>query len=271
MTTVIQELGIDPAPGLDGPTVVAENEWGLPAHGLVHQFRFTEASLGSGVLDDIGGARYSDFGGSESRDSAAMLSGGGIRLRGHRAIQGPEIDHAKPYTVALVVTRASPASLVLSGQTVLGVQSRLAVTGWSSFFLAFGSDTIAAGEPFGAYLDHTVGEAYGPRATVARPWSAKFAKPFVLAFRAYPDNRQQLIMRTADQITLLGQAWDNMSAMGRGLPNHLLIGGATAEDALRNGDLTVDLACVWNRPISDGALQRFTERGLAIAAGRGRL
>lgn len=99
-----------------------------------------------------------------------------------------------------------------------------------------------------------------------QPWTAKINQPFAVVMRNYGDGRQQTIMATAAEKSIVGHDWSFAGTT----PTPLFLGAFGNVASLINGELIFDLACIYNRAMSDKAVEKFTIAGLAMAAARGR-
>lgn len=276
--TTLQKVAVAPAVGLATPAAAMQDAYALPLEGLTARFRFTEANLASGVKDDISDAFYvmwgAAVGGSESE---SMLAGGGLRISGWRAVRANLIDPSLPFTIGIVMTAAAPASKAVSGRSCLAVKDITQISGFSHFIQQGGAvqDEIRTGAEYGLYTDVTVdgvGALLGSRTASTRPLAATFDHPAAIIVRHEGGGRLNVIMTDGESFSTHGIQMDATKLKG---PTgtaacQLLIGGSTDNPNLRNGLLTYDLACTWNRAISDDAVRQFTTGGLALAASRGR-
>jgi hypothetical protein len=243
---------------------------GFPSTGLAALYRFTEANLTTGLLDDVSQSRFATSGTAVGGiHTEAMMSGGGIKLTGLRALIGPNVDISQPWTLILAATMPLPTGAVSQGMLGMGNYSS---AGWTTWYQMLSQ--ASAGQAFGNYVRKTIdGAAEAGLPQLPAPFVAVFDGLHFLVARHSGSGAIQIEQRRGGAVSRYTTTWDMTAIQGpagsKTAQQPVKMGGAFAGLGNAQGGI-YDAFAAYTKSLSEAEVQAWIDAAAALALTRGR-
>lgn len=272
MTTTVFRIPVSAPAGTKGVRLIPKTSDSIPASGLKHLFRYTEASTSGGFLDAIGETSYVVTTGTGTASIAS--GGGGLDLTGLVSVVGPTVDMQGAWTILVgmtpkATTQATPTSTLLEVGTPFT----------NGFFVWYQQ---GAAEPttgaFGAYMRASYDGTFGPSfARNSAPFTMTWGAHGLLVLRSSGmgvDSTASVRMeqRKGGIVCSQTQTWDMVRIQGasgsrvRNLPVRI---GARQVSLAEEG-IIYDVLAIYDRALDDSEISQAETAIKAISVARGR-
>jgi hypothetical protein len=270
-STLVEKMNISAPLGAVGPRLVPLRDDGFPSFGLANLFKLTETDYANGVRDEItaGVFPFEGITPDASNSNVPAPGGGGMVIKGWRAVTGPTLDVTKAWTVVFGVSLAAfPAAS--QSQGVFAVGNSFSTGFW--FFLSIeAGQPFASGSPHGIYGSHyNMGTAVNEGDQLLRPWVAKVGA-FHTLFMSHDGAGKFVLGRYKDgKFDKGGPTIANPAVLANGGSPLLPVRMGGIHQNARAGTITYEAAAIYSRALDPTEIIKTSDALFALAVARGR-